>query len=119
MYRTKSSLMPSIIASNMSKPSRCHSASGSLLAHGPEVDALAQVVHLVEVLAPVLVDHREHHPALDLAQRAPRRSASSFASYCSTRVAVQQLEDRFGLGQLRDLLARDAHREDVLGLRAA
>ena len=39
-----------------------------LLAHRPEVDALAQVVHLVEVLAPVLVDHREHHATLDLAQ---------------------------------------------------
>ena len=39
-----------------------------LLAHRPQVDALAEVVHLVEVLAPVLVDHREHHPALDLAE---------------------------------------------------
>ena len=39
-----------------------------LLAHRPEVDALTQVVHLVEVLAPVLVDHRQHHAALDLAE---------------------------------------------------
>ncbi len=40
-----------------------------LLAHGPQVDALLEVVHLVEVLAPVLVDHREHHAAFDVAQR--------------------------------------------------
>ena len=39
-----------------------------LLAHRAEVDALAEVVHLVEVLAPVLVDHREHHAPLDLAE---------------------------------------------------
>ena len=38
------------------------------LAHRAEVDALAEVVHLVEVLAPVLVDHRQHHAALDLAE---------------------------------------------------
>src|SRR4051794_33082529 len=37
-----------------------------LLAHGPEVDALLEVVHLVEVLAPLLVDDGQHDPALDL-----------------------------------------------------
>ena len=37
------------------------------LAHGPQVDALAEVVHLVEVLAPGGVDDAEHHLALDLA----------------------------------------------------
>jgi hypothetical protein len=40
-----------------------------LLAHGPQVDALLQVVHLVEVLAPLLVDDLEHHLTLDLAHR--------------------------------------------------
>ena len=38
-----------------------------LLAHGPQVDALLQVVHLVEVLAPALVDDLQHDLALDLA----------------------------------------------------
>ena len=38
-----------------------------LLAHRPEVDALLEVVHLVEVLAPLRVDDLEHHLALDLA----------------------------------------------------
>ena len=40
-----------------------------LLTHGPEVDALLEVVHLVEVLAPALVDHGEHHAPFDLAPR--------------------------------------------------
>ena len=34
---------------------------------GPQVDALAQVVHLVEVLAPLAVEHREHDAPLELA----------------------------------------------------
>ena len=38
-----------------------------LLAHRPEVDALLEVVHLLEVLAPALVDDAQHHLALDLA----------------------------------------------------
>ena len=35
------------------------------LAVSAQADALAQVVHLVQVLAPLPVEHREHHPALD------------------------------------------------------
>ena len=38
-----------------------------LLAHRPEVDALLEVVHLLEVLAPALVDDAQHHLTLDLA----------------------------------------------------
>ena len=34
---------------------------------GTQVDALAQVVHLVEVLAPLAVEHREDHAPLQLA----------------------------------------------------
>ncbi len=34
---------------------------------GPQVDALAQVVHLVEVLAPLAVEHREDDAPLELA----------------------------------------------------
>ena len=57
-----------------SSPRTCRSPRAATrragpLAHRAEVDALAQVVHLVEVLAPVLVDHREHHAPLDLAER--------------------------------------------------
>ena len=37
------------------------------LGHGPQADALLQVVHLVEVLAPLAVEHRQHDPALELA----------------------------------------------------
>ena len=61
--------MPFIIAANISKPSRCHSVSGILLPHRPQVDALLEVVHLLEVLAPALVDDAQHHLALDLAHR--------------------------------------------------
>ena len=38
-----------------------------LLTHRPEVDALLEVVHLLEVLTPALVDDAQHHLALDLA----------------------------------------------------
>src|SRR5699024_7385771 len=36
------------------------------LGHGPQPDALLEIVHLIEVLAPLAVQHREHHPALEL-----------------------------------------------------
>ena len=38
-----------------------------LLGHGPQVHALAQVVHVLEVLAPARVDDLEDHVALELA----------------------------------------------------
>ena len=37
------------------------------LGHGAQADAVLQVVHLVEVVAPAAVDHREHDAALELA----------------------------------------------------
>ena len=40
-----------------------------LLRHRAQVDALAQVVHRVEVLAPALVDDLEDHEALELAHQ--------------------------------------------------
>src|SRR5436305_982371 len=40
-----------------------------LLRHSPQVDALAQVVHRVEVLTPPLVDDLEDHEALELARQ--------------------------------------------------
>ncbi len=39
-----------------------------LLAHRPQVDAALEVVHLLEVLTPALVDDAQHHLTLDLAQ---------------------------------------------------
>ena len=38
-----------------------------LLGHRPQVDALAQVVHVLEVLAPAGVDDLEDHEALEVA----------------------------------------------------
>ncbi len=38
-----------------------------LLGERPQADALAQVVHLVEVLTPLAVEHGQQHPALELA----------------------------------------------------
>ena len=67
-YWTKLSWINPIMASNMSKPSRCHSASGSFWPMARRLMPSRQVVHLVEVLAPVLVDHRQHHAAFDLAE---------------------------------------------------
>ena len=37
-----------------------------LLAHGPQMDPLPQLVHLPEVLTPLLVDDPQHHLTLDL-----------------------------------------------------
>ncbi len=39
-----------------------------LLTHRPQVDAALQVVHLLEVFTPTLVDDAQHHLTLDLAQ---------------------------------------------------
>ncbi len=39
------------------------------LGHGPQPDALAQVVHLVQVLAPLAVQHRQHDPPFQVAHQ--------------------------------------------------
>ena len=83
-----------------------------LLTHRAEVDALAEVVHLEEVLAPVLVDHREHHAPLDLAELL-RADLLFLGVVLLERVAVQELEHRLGARELGDLVARDADREHV------
>ena len=41
-----------------------------LLGHAAQVDALAQVVHVLEVLAPADVDDLEHDEALEIAHQA-------------------------------------------------
>ena len=43
---------------------------GILLRHAAKVDPLAQVVHVLEVLAPADVDHLEHHESLEVAHQA-------------------------------------------------
>ena len=45
------------------------------LRHRAQADAVLEVVHLVEVVAPAAVDHREHDAALELAHRRRRRAA--------------------------------------------
>src|ERR687897_253725 len=86
-----------------------------LLSHRAQVDALAQVVHLVEVLAPVLVDHREHHAPLDLAQRVAA-DRLLFLLVELHRVVGEYLHDLLAVGQV-ELLERDPRRERALDLR--
>ena len=61
--------MPFIIAAEHLEAFALPLGERVLLAHRPEVDALLEVVHLLEVLAPTLVDDAQHHLALDLAHR--------------------------------------------------
>src|SRR5262249_54710158 len=85
-----------------------------LLPHRAQVDALAQVVHLVEVLAPVLVDHRQHHAALDLAERlAPDRLFLLLVQL--DRVVGKRLHDLLPVRQV-ELVARHPRRERGLDL---
>ena len=78
-----------------------------LLAHGAEVDALAQVVHLVEVLAPVLVDHRQHHAPLDLAEvLGADRLLLRLVQI--ERVVDEELDERVAVRDVVELLPRDA-----------
>ena len=46
-----------------------------LLAHGPEVDAFPEIVHLREVLAPFLVDQLQHHLPFEGAHGVGRLAA--------------------------------------------
>ena len=41
---------------------------GILLAHRPKVNALAQQVHLTQMLTPALIDDAQHHLTLNLTQ---------------------------------------------------
>src|SRR5699024_2555105 len=44
------------------------------LGHRPQTDALLEIVHLVEVLAPAAAHHRQHHPPPPLARGALSQS---------------------------------------------
>ncbi len=64
------------------------------LRHRPQPDALLEVVHLVEVLAPLAVQDAEHHPALEFPHRTRADLAVNLAlalGVCGTRV----LQDHF------------------------
>ena len=50
---------------------------GVVLAVGPQADALAQLVHGVDVIHPVFVDDAEHHHALQLPHQQARPAALS------------------------------------------
>ena len=56
--------MPSFIALNMSPPSFLVFHQRVALRHGAQADALLEVVHLIKVLAPALVDHGQQDTAL-------------------------------------------------------
>ena len=80
------------------------------LAHRAQVDALAQVVHLVEVLAPVLVDDRQHDATLDLAQRLGA-DALFLRGVARQRVTNDELAELVDVVNLAQLLELDAGRE--------
>ena len=66
---TASSLMPSSIWCEHVEALALVLDQRVALGVRPQADALLEVVHLVEVLAPLAVDHREQHLPLQLAQR--------------------------------------------------
>src|SRR5918994_544650 len=74
-----------------------------LLRHGAEVDAFAEVIHVLEVLAPALVDDLEDHVALDLPRDlvAPRLRAFRVLLL---RGLGEVVDERLA-GQLGDVLA--------------
>src|SRR5918994_1719837 len=74
-----------------------------LLRHGAEVDAFAEVIHVLEVLAPALVDDLEDHVALDLPRDlvAPRLRA---VRVLLLRGLGEVVDERLA-GQLGDVLA--------------
>ena len=62
----------------------------------------------------MLVDHREHDAPLDLAELL-RADLLLLRVVLVERVAVEQLEHGFRVGQFRDLVVRDANGEHVGG----
>src|SRR4051812_36721688 len=88
-----------------------------LLGEAAEVDALAQVVHVVEVLAPALVDDLEQAEALDLAHQLGAELLLALV-VGADRVVLQLLQEQLALDGVRiDVLGRDRDRVDLLELR--
>jgi hypothetical protein len=89
------------------------------LGHRPQADALLQVVHLVEVLAPLAVEHREQHPALELAHASEPSSSSRRVVRRGRRLQLldQQLGGRGRLARRRPPRSGrrgDRHRVELL-----
>src|SRR5690606_27248001 len=87
------------------------------LGHRPQPDAVLEVVHLVEVVAPAAVDHREHHAALQLTHgRLTQRVGALLVG--NTRVREQlAAQEVAGYPTARTrlveyLVDRDRHREE-------
>src|SRR3954471_20922996 len=87
-----------------------------LLGEAAQVDALAQVVHVVEVLAPALVDDLEQAEALDLAHQLGAELLLALV-VGADRVVLELLEQELALDRVRvDVLGCDRHRVDLLEL---
>ena len=70
-----------------------------LLRERPQVDALAQVVHRLEVLAPALVDDLEDHVALDLTRELGAELLLTLRVRVE-RVAHELLDERLAVGRV-------------------
>ena len=78
------------------------------LRHGPQADALLEVVHLVEMLAPFAVQHIEQHVALELSHgiRAGDRGDLGFARGIGLFGVRNQQVEEFLAGQFAGLAER-------------
>ena len=90
-----------------------------LLRHAAEVDALAHVVHPLEVLAPAHVDDLEHHEALEVAHQPLLEPLDlGLALAVGVKRVVEELGDDRLLVEAAKLVDRDAgaveglHRRD-------
>ena len=86
-----------------------------LLAHRPQVDALLEVVHLLEVLAPALVDDAEHDLALDLAHDAGAELGLP-TLVVGGRVGDERVAERVAVGDAHDVVAHEGARPEGLHL---
>src|SRR3954469_20851910 len=88
-----------------------------LLGEAAEVDALAQVVHVVQVLAPALVDDLEQDVALDLAHQLRAELLLALVVRLD-RVLLQLRLERLALDRvLVEVLGGERDRVDLLELR--
>src|SRR4051794_4587646 len=87
-----------------------------LLGEAAQVDALAQVVHVVEVLAPALVDDLQEAEALDLAHELRAELLLALVVRVD-RVLPELILEGLTLDRVRvDVLRRDRDRVDLLEL---
>ncbi len=90
-----------------------------LLGHRPQADALLEVVHLVEVLAPLAVEHREDDASLQLTHDVGAEGVLALLVLL-VDVVLDRLGDEVGgharqvSGRLLQLLDGDLHRVELL-----